>query len=240
MPTIGIVGITIPGAADCLNKINQISSQYFPIGEHPNIVLHQMNFSETHHAQNIGRWDIVESRIIESIDILSSLGVDFIVIPANTVHRVIDSLMKASITPIINLLDVVANTCKNSGFKKVGILGTRWTMKEHLYCEPLKKVVSDEVVPCEDDQEYIQHVIIHELIPHGAASKESINGLIRIVNRLKEQGCDGVALACTELPLVLNEENCSMPVLDTTKILANAAVEKAALLCQHNNCYSAT
>lgn len=228
MPTIGVVGVTIPGAIDCINKINQKSREYFDHHIHPNIILHQLNFALTHQAQNLGRWDKVEERLMESIEALEKAGVDFIIIPANTIHKVIDSLQARSTIPIISMLDVFSAACEQLKIKKIGIMGTRWTMADHLYFSVLKARNVEEIIPSNEDQKIIQDAIFEELIPKGQASDKTLSNLLKVVDRLKQQHCDGIALACTELPLVLNEKNCGLPVLDTTAILAEAAVKKVA------------
>lgn len=226
MPTIGIVGVTIPGAIDCINKINQHSHRKFNQFEHPNIVLHQPNFAPIHKAQHAGRWDIVEDSLLASIEALKTAGAEFVIIPANTVHRVIKSLTLRSSLPVISMLDAVADKCVALHVKRVGIMGTRWTMADHLYLESLRERGIVEVLPNTEDQQIIQDVIFNELIPTGRVGDVSLDKLLNVVARLKEQECDAIALACTELPLVLNRENCGVVVLDTTDILAGAAVER--------------
>lgn len=243
MPTIGVVGVTIPGATDCINKINHKCQAYFNHYEHPNIILHQLNFAPIHQAQNTGRWDIVENRLLESIEALNKLGTDFVIIPANTVHKVISSLQSRSPIPIISMLDVVADACEELKLKKIGIIGTHWTMIDHLYSATLTARRIEEIIPTVEDQTIIQKAIFQELIPAGKASDKMISALLGVVHRLKIQGCDGIALACTELPLVLNDKNCETIMLDTTSILAEAAVKKAISLklnntpCKYNVSY---
>lgn len=227
MPTIGVVGVTIPGAIDCIGKINKTASTYFKHHEHPNVVLHQLNFAPTHEAQNLGRWDIVENRLVESITALAKIGADFVIIPANTVHKVIDGVKKRSPLPILSILEIVADECERRALKKVGILGTRWTMQDHLYKNLLNSKNIAEVIPSAADQAIIQTAIFSELIPTGKATPETLQALLKIVANLKALGCDGIVLGCTELPLVLNDQNCGMPTLDSTNILAAGAVKKS-------------
>jgi len=227
MPTIGVLGVTIPGAADCVSKINQKSRNYFFHHEHPNIILHQLNFRPTHDAQNQEQWDIVEARIMESVQALTRSGADFIIIPANTVHKVIDNLQRKSEIPIVSMLDVVADACSELRLKKVCVLGTRWTMTDHLYLAPFKERGIEEIIPDENDRAIIQQSIFSELIPTGTVTKSTMNNLLSVVEKAKRMHCDGIALACTELPLVLNQNNCGIPALDTTLILAEAAVKRA-------------
>jgi len=226
-PTIGVAGITIPGALDCINKIHKKSHYYFGAHDHPNIILHQLNFGPTHRAQHESHWDVVESRVVRAIASLEKAGADFAIIPANTVHKVIDGIQKKSRIPVINMLEIVAEQCQQRHFKKVGVLGTSWTMREHLYQEPLRNQGIQEVIPSIENQVIVQQIIFSELIPTGKVKPESLKALLGVVNDLKNQHCDAIALACTELPLVLNDENCEVVTLDTTDILAGAAMNKA-------------
>lgn len=236
LPTIGIAGVTIPGAIDCVNKINQKVRGNFEHHNHPNIILHQPNFGPTHHAQLDGRWDLVENRLIESIEQLAKAGADFIIIPANTVHKVIDNVKKRSPIPVLSILDRVAAECQQHNLKKVGILGTQWTMADHLYQKALDIRNIEEIIPTPEDQSIVQKAIFEELIPTGKVKPTTLASLLAVIERLKINGCDGIVLACTELPLVLNQENCGILTLDTTAILAESAVQHALTLMQpHEN-----
>lgn len=231
MPTIGVAGITIPGALDCLQKIHQLSQGRFPAHQHPKIAYHQCNFGDIHDAQNRGDWTTVENLILDSINKLKDLGADFIIMPANTPHRMIDSIIRRSPdVPVLNMLDFVSQACHEKAWKKVGVLGTQWTMKDHLYQKSLNKYHITEIIPSEADQAIVQEAIFNELIPTGKASAETLAKLVQVVERLKAQGCDGVILGCTELPLVLNNDNSPIPTLDSTFILATAAVTQAQQL----------
>lgn len=230
MPTIGVAGVTIPGAVDCINKINKSSRQFFGDHQHPNIKLDQPDFSPTHHAQNESKWHVVADRLVKSISSLAESGASFAIIPANTVHIVISDVQKRSPIPVLNMLDIVADECQRKGFKTVGVLGTRWTMAYHLYKTPFEKRGIVEVIPSDEDQLIIQKVIFSELIPQGKASSEALSKLLQVVNNMKAKGCDGIILACTELPLALNTENCAMPTLDTNELLAQAAVNESLRL----------
>ncbi|MBA2709199.1 MAG: amino acid racemase [Tatlockia sp.] len=230
VPTIGIAGVTIPGAIDCINKINQKAHGFFEHHHHPNIILDQPNFGPTHHAQNHGQWEIVEDRLIESIKTLAKGGADFVIIPANTVHKVIDNIKKRANIPVLSMLDMVAAECQHHNLKKVGILGTRWTMADHLYQNQLRLHNIEEIIPSQEDQDIVQKAIFEELIPTGNVKSKTLDALLAVTERLKAKGCDGIALACTELPLVLNRENCGILTLDTTAILAEGAVRYALTL----------
>lgn len=142
----------------------------------------------------------------------------------------IDDIQKRSSMPVLNMLDLVSETCHKNGRKMLGVLGTRWTMNGHLYQKPFGKVGITEMTPADDEQHLIQSAIFSELIPYGYASHETVADLLRVVNRMRDSGCDAIILACTELPLILNTENCSIPAFDTTAILAEAAVTESVRL----------
>lgn len=235
MPTIGIAGVTIPGAVDCINKINQFSRESFEEFRRPNIRLDQPDFYPTHEAQIESKWNVVADRLVASIQSLAKSGADFAIIPANTVHVVIDDIQKRASIPVLNMLEIVAGICYKNQQKTVGVLGTRWTMSGHLYQKPFEKNGISEMIPTDDEQHIIQKAIFSELIPRGFASDETVTELLRVVNRMKDSGCDAIILACTELPLVLNSDNCGIPAFDTTAILAQAAIAEAIRLMAKPN-----
>jgi aspartate racemase len=230
MPTIGIAGVTIPGAIDCINKIARLSRDTFQQYQHPNIKLDQPDFAPIHQAQEQSNWSEVTDRLVASIESLAKSGADFAIIPANTVHIVIKEIQKRSSIPILDMLEIVTAACQRKRLKKVGVLGTKWTMGYHLYKEPFAQKNIIEIVPSSEDQQIIQDVIFSELIPSGAASKETLSALLKVVENLKQQGCDGLILACTELPLVLNTQNCGIEAIDTTAALAEAAIAESMKL----------
>jgi len=225
LPVIGIAGVTVPGALDCLSKMHQLSASLCGgHHHHPRFVLDQPDFGVVHAAQLEDRWDIVEDSIVGSLQRLSAAGAQLAVIPANTVHRQIAGIQARAPLPVLSMLDVVAAESQRLGLRRLGILGTRWTMAAHLYREPLAALGIEEVIPAPAGQALVQQVIFDELVPTGRTSAASLQALLQVVQSLREQGCDGVALACTELPLVLNDANCGMPAVDTTRVLAEAAL----------------
>jgi aspartate racemase len=223
---IGIAGVTVPGALDCLAKMHRLSASLCGgHHHHPRFVLDQPDFGVVHAAQLQERWDIVEDSIVASLQRLAAAGAQVAVIPANTVHCCIDGIRQRAPLPVISMLDVVAAQCRQQGLRRVGVLGTRWTMQSHLYRAPLAAVGLEECIPDEAGQAIVQRVIFEELVPAGKVGADSLQQLLQVVDRLRGQGCDGVALACTELPLVLDAANCGMAAVDTTAVLAAAAME---------------
>ncbi|RQO67101.1 hypothetical protein DBR44_17580 [Aquitalea sp. FJL05] len=226
LPVIGVAGVTVPGALDCLSKLHQLSASLCcGHHHHPRFVLDQPDFGVVHAAQLQERWDIVEDSIVGSLQRLAVAGAQLAVIPANTVHCRIDGIRQRSPVPVLSMLDVVAADCQRRGLRRVGVLGTRWTMQSHLYRLPFAAVGIEECIPDPAQQAMLQQVIFDELVPTGRASADGLQQLLQVVDGLRAQGCDGLALACTELPLVLDEANCGMPAVDTTAVLAAAAMQ---------------
>ena len=225
--TIGIAGVTVPGAVDCLSKMHRLCAGRFAAHHHPRFALDQPDFGVVHQAQDDDRWDRVADSIVGSLQRLAGAGAELAVIPANTVHLVVDDIRARAPIPLISMLDVVADACAARGLKRVAILGTRWTMARHLYQAPLAARGIEEVIPDEAQQAVIQRAIFEELVPSGRASEATLAALLQVVAAMKAQGCDGVALACTELPLALNDANCGVPAIDTTLALAEAAIAQA-------------
>lgn len=224
---IGIAGVTVPGALDCLSKMHQLSAHMCGgHHHHPRFVLDQPDFGILHAAQLAERWDIVEDSIVGSLQRLAVAGAQVAVIPANTVHCRIEGIRLRAPLPVISMLDVVAAECQRRGLRRVGVLGTRWTMQSHLYHGPFAAVGIEECIPDQAQQALLQQVIFDELVPTGRASADGLRQLLQVVADLRAAGCDGVALACTELPLVLNGDNCGMAAVDTTAVLAEAAMRQ--------------
>ncbi len=226
MKHIGIVGITAEGAALCYRTICSESTPLLGLNNHPEISLHQFPFLEYHtHLQNKD-FEKVGRLILKSIEKLKKSGADFAIIPSNTPHYAWRYFKKDSQLPLLSIVEITADECVKQKFERVGVLGTKSTMSGGLYQEPLKKRKIDYVVPSSADQEKINNAIFNEIIPDKYSDTTS-NVFIEIVKKLKRQGCDGVILGCTEIPLVINEKNSPLPIIDTTRVLAVKALEYA-------------
>ncbi|OGT41693.1 MAG: hypothetical protein A3F42_03050 [Gammaproteobacteria bacterium RIFCSPHIGHO2_12_FULL_37_34] len=222
---VGILGVTFPGSQDCIQKFRKLAESEAVL---PPLVYHQLDFSMVKPALENEDWMAIEEFLLDGVKKLEMEQVSFVIIPANTVHVVLESLQNKSLVPIINMIDAAAEKAKDENLKKVAVLGTSWTIKYHLYKKPLESRSIAYALPNDDEQKTIQNAILNELVPNNHVSEQTIFELTSIVERLSKDGCDGVILACTELPIVLNEKNCvGIKVLDTNSILAIAAFEKA-------------
>lgn len=220
---IGIVDITTVGACICANAIVEKAAELNPSGEHPEFTLHSFSFKRYIDAINKRDWDAVANIILESIEKLKSTGADFIIIPSNTPHFAIQKIQKESPLPVLNIIEIVSDECVHRGFKKVAILGTKFTMQGGLYLQALKDKEIQQILPDNEACELIHNFIMNEIIP----SKINSRTALLIAENIKKLPCDVVALACTELPAVYNEENLGIPVIDTTRLIAYKALEYA-------------
>ena len=221
---IGIVGITAEGASLCYRTIVSESSVYLGHYHHPEIFLHNPSFHTILEAQKEKDWYEVARIVSLSIDKLTSIGAEVIVIPANSVHYAITEITAASPIPVLNMIELVAAECNKKNFKKVAILGVGITMSDGLYVQPLKNVGIEPILPTDEDQTIINTIIYEEIVP-GKVTAHSIEIIVSILEKLKKQGCDGVILGCTELPIVITDSNSPLPFIDTTRLLAQKALE---------------
>ena len=157
---------------------------------------------------------------------LAAAGADFFVCPDNTAHIALESAGEPFAIPGLHIGEVVAEQARQSGYRKVGILGTNWTMTGPVYPGALGRRGMDWAVPDEGDRARVNAIIFDELCL-GVLSDESRRIYVAIIDRLAAQGCDAVALVCTEIPLLIRADVSPLPILDSTRLLAAAAVEAA-------------
>lgn len=226
MKHIGIVGITAEGSALCYQTICREAAKKFPDHKHPEISIHNRSFHHILQAQERGNWNAVAQMILESIEKLAASGAEFAIIPGNSVHFAMKQIRQRSPIPVLSLLEIVADECMERGYKKAAILGVGFTMKGGLYTEPLAdKGVEAYTLP-EIDQKTVNDIIYTEIVP-GKVTERGVERLYGVIKRARDQRCDVAILACTELPIVLNEDKSDLALIDTTRLLAKKAFEYA-------------
>ena len=221
---IGILAITAPGAAICYEELVSYYGHLYGKYSHPNIFLHNINFHEYHILLQNQDWDNLANLMLLSIHELAKHNLDFIIIPANTVHIVIENLMKRSPVKILNILEIVANECVSNYYKRVAVFGTKWTMSNGLYKNIFDINKISLIIPDEEEKDIIQKMIFDHLIPQTNI-EIATTILTKVVAKIAPN-CDAIALACTELPMVLSKQNCNIPLIDTTRILAQSAAKQ--------------
>lgn len=225
MKHIGIVDITTIGACICANEIVAQAAKIYPFDEHPEFTMHAFSFRRYKEHLIKQDWRGMGEVILESIVKLHGVGADFIVIPSNTPHFAIDLIQEKAPLKVMSILEITAEECVKRGFKKVAVLGTKYTMLGGLYDSILRQKGITAVVPDGTVCARIDHLIMNEIVP----SKVMPESVERVRQDIRQISCDGVILGCTELPEVYNEKNLGILAIDTTRLLAHKALEFALI-----------
>ena len=223
---IGIVGCSAEGAALCYKTICTEASNVMGDHRHPEVAMHTPSFSDYVACLERGDIEGVGALMLRSANILAAAGADFLICPDNTIHQAYDWVALRSPKPWLHIADVVAHEAKARGFRKVGITGTSWLVRSEVYPDALARVGLAYARPGEDQIAKIGRIIMRELV-YGQFKPESIRYFQAVIRGLKDKGCDAVALGCTEIPLIIDDTNSSLPTLDSTRLLARAAIAKA-------------
>jgi aspartate racemase len=228
MKVIGLLGgITWHSTADYYKQINQLVNKRLGGFHSAHILIYSVDFAVIEHAQREGRWDDIAQMLTEAAKALKAAGADFLIISANTIHKVAPEIEKGSGLHILHVADVTGESIKKQGLKKVGLLGTRFTMKEEFYTRRLGERYNLEVlVPGEKDQEIVNTIIFNELAK-GVVNESSRQAYVEVVNRLVERGAEGIILGCTEIPQLIRPSDVDIPLFDTTCLHVEATVEFA-------------
>jgi aspartate racemase len=221
---IGIIAVSSEGAALCYRTICQEAPAVMGKFAHPEVSMHTHSLSHYMDYIEKDNWDGVASLMVSSARKLAAAGADFAICPDNTVHRSFEKVIKLSPIPIISITETVAKECQSKGHKKVGVLGTKYTMQGSLYRDALSELKIETVVPDENDQESINAIIFDEMVL-GKITENSSKHMIEVIQKLKNSGCDAVILGCTEIPLFVDSKNSPLPVVDSTRLLARKALK---------------
>jgi aspartate racemase len=223
---IGIVACSAEGAALCYRTICVEGAQFLGPYEHPQVSLHTHSFAE--YVKHIERddWDGVGELMLSSANKLATIGADFLICPDNTIHQALASLEPRSPLPWLHIAAVVIEEAARRGFRRVGLTGTRSLVDSAVYPEKLAARGLDYVRPSPGERDEIDRIIMEELV-YSVLRAEAVTYLQRVIERFKAEGCDAVVLGCTELPLIINDRNSPLPALDSTRLLARAALARA-------------
>lgn len=224
---IGIVACSAEGAALCYRTICAEGASLLGEYDHPEVSMHTFSLRSYMDALDIDDWDSVAKLMIESASKLASIGAEFAICPDNTIHQAFESVTAKSKIPWLHIADEVAKVAQSRGYKKVGVLGTKFLMEGPVYPKSLKKFGIDSQIPDSNARQKVHDVIFSELVC-GVFSGSSRSSFGHVIEDLqKKHGCDAVILGCTEIPLLVSQEDSTLPVLDSTRILARAALNYA-------------
>ena len=226
MKHIGIVACSAEGAALCYRTIAQAAERLMGEYNHPKVTLHSIPMAAWMPALNVGDYAAVGELMLESARVVAKAGADFAICPDNTVHLSWEHFIQRSPIPWLHIGEVVAAEAQSHGWKKAGLLGTRFTMRGSMYRDVFRRCGMDVLVPSKEDQEIVDGVIWNELV-HGRFPEASRLRYNQVIQRLKDQDCDCTILGCTEIPLLVRADDCPLPTLDSTRLLAGAAVRHA-------------
>ena len=223
---IGIVACSTEGAALCYRTISLEGAAVLGAHDHPEVSLHSHSPAEYMKRIDTGDWAGVAELMLSSADKLAKAGADFLICPDNTIHQAFDLIEHRAPRPWLHIAREVAADAKRRGFRRLAVLGTRYLMEGPVYPEALKTAGIEHRIPKAEQRQRINEIIFDELV-NGQFLPRSLAYYVEIIRSLKDEGCDAVVLGCTEIPLLVTPESSPMVTLDSTRLLARAAVRKA-------------
>lgn len=228
MKTIGMIGgMSWESSIEYYRIINETVKEKLGGLHSAKSLMYSVDFAEIEALQHAGRWDEATQAMIEAAKHVEAGGADFVVICTNTMHKMADEVEAAIGIPLLHIADATAEAIKAKGLSKVGLLGTRFTMEEDFYRGRLVEKHGLEVlIPDGDDREIVHRIIYDELVL-GEIKSESGEAYKHIIKKLIVAGVQGIILGCTEIGLLVKEEDSSVPTFDTTYIHAVSAVKMA-------------
>lgn len=228
MKTIGLIGgLSWESTTEYYKLINQAVQKARGGVSSAKIVMHSFNFEEIKQLQHDGNWAELTAQMINAARNLKNAGADFILICSNTMHKLVGEINAAVNIPILHIADPTGETIRNAGLKKIGLLGTAFTMEQPFYREYLKQAYGlDVVIPCDDGRGVVHNTIYDELVK-GVVCDNSREKFKDVIAKLAEEGAEGVILGCTEIMMLIKDGDCKIPLYDTTEIHAMSAVQRA-------------
>ena len=223
---IGIVACSAEGAALCYRTICLEALELMGEHNHPQITLNSVPMAE--HMRHITRddWEGVAELLLDSAKRVAAAGADFAICPDNTCHQAFPYLLPKSPIPWLHIAEVVTEEAARRGFRRLGVMGTKYLMESPVYPEAAAKRDVACEIPGEAERERINTIIFKQLV-NGVFPEESRLYFNEVMEGLKGRGCDAAVLGCTEIPLIVRPEDAPLPTLDSTRLLAKAALLKA-------------
>ena len=228
MKTIGLIGgMSWESSIEYYRIINETVKAKLGGLHSSKSIMYSVDFADIEVLQHQGKWHDAAQILAEAAKKLEKGGADFVIICTNTMHKVADDIQAHIHIPILHIADATARRIKDSGIRRIGLLGTRFTMEDAFYKDRLiQKYGLDVIIPDVQGREIVHHVIYDELVI-GKIREESRKQYADIIEGLVKDGAEGVILGCTEIGLLVHEKDCRVPRFDTARIHAEAAVEYA-------------
>ena len=223
---IGIVACSAEGAALCYRTVCAEGAQLLGAHVHPEVSLHSLSLADYVHCLRRGDLQGVAELMLVSAEKLARIGADFLICPDNTIHQALPLLAGRSPRPWLHIAEVVAAEATARGHRCLGITGTRWLVDSEVYPQALSVRGLAWQRPSVAERDEIDRIIMDELVA-GVFRPEAVVYFQGVIKQLQAAGCDAVVLGCTEIPLILNDANSPLPTLDSTRLLARAALRRA-------------
>jgi len=223
---IGIVACSAEGAALCYRTICDEAPTLMGTHRHPEVSLHTHCLADYMECVYRDDWQGVANLMLSSANKLASCGADFLICPDNTIHRAFDLMAPNSPLPWLHIVGEVASTAKARGFRKLAVTGTKYTMEGPVYPQKLSALGIEYLVPESGERARIDQIIFDELV-NGIFSDQSRRYFQQVIGGMSHAGCDAVVLGCTEIPLIIDDSTSPLPTLDSTRLLARAALRRA-------------
>jgi aspartate racemase len=223
---IGIVACSAEGAALCYKTICVEGAQLLGPHAHPEVSMHTPSLAEYVKCLDRDDWRGVGELMLASAGKLAKIGADFLICPDNTIHQALPFVEPRSPLPWLHIAEVVAAEAAARGLRRVGLTGTRWLVESEVYPEKLTARGLDYRRPNQAEREETNRIIMDELV-YDVFKPEAVAYFQQVIGRMKGEGCDAVILGCTEIPLIINDANSPLPTLDSTRLLARAALRRS-------------
>jgi aspartate racemase len=223
---IGIVACSAEGAALCYRTIAAEGAAVLGAHDHPEISMHTHSLAAYMRCIYRDDWAGVGALMLSSARKLASSGADFLICPDNTVHQAMPHVVPDSPLPWLHIAETVAEDARARGFRRLGLTGTKYLVESDVYPEKLTAAGLAFARPSSEERERINRIIFDELV-YGVFEPGAIAYFQQVMTRLRDDGCDAVVLGCTEIPLIMNDANSPLPTLDSTRLLARAALRRA-------------
>ena len=223
---IGIVGCSAEGAALCYKTICIEAGELLGEHAHPEVSMHTHSLSDYVQCLDMGDLKGVGELMLSSAQKLASIGAEVLICPDNTIHQAFSYVSERTVVPWLHIAEVVTVAAHGRGFRRLGVLGTRWLVESDVYPRKLADRGLECLRPKPAEVTLVNNIIMDELVC-GIQHSGALASLQGVIRNLETQGCDAVVLGCTELPLVLNDANSPLPTLDSTRLLARAALRFA-------------
>jgi aspartate racemase len=224
---IGLFGGTTPESTVSYYQYltREYARRYGDFG-YPEILIYSVNFQQFLEWTQSGRWDLVTEKVAAVFDRLKGAGADFGMLTANTPHIIFDEVAARTSLPLLSIIEVTVAAVREANLKHVGLLGTVTTMNSPMYPDALQAQGMTTLVPEQEDRELLSRIIYEEL-SSGIIKEESKREYLRVIGELEERGAQGVILGCTEIPLLVKQDDAPLPMFDTTSIHAERALQIA-------------